>query len=90
MMRGAVQNILETVGHTPIVKLNNVTRHIKSEIYVKCEYLNPGGSMKDRVAINIVTDAERRGLGSLDAQHASSTATPPTLATFESPGIGSR
>ena len=59
MMRGAVQNILETVGHTPIVKLNNVTRHIKSEIYVKCEYLNPGGSMKDRVAINIVTDAER-------------------------------
>jgi cystathionine beta-synthase len=62
MMRGAVQNILETVGHTPIVRLNNVTRHIKSEIYVKCEYLNPGGSMKDRVAINIVSDAERRGL----------------------------
>jgi cystathionine beta-synthase len=62
MMRGALQNILEAVGHTPIVRLNNVTRHIQSEIYVKCEYLNPGGSMKDRVAINIVTDAERRGL----------------------------
>jgi cystathionine beta-synthase len=62
MMRGALPNILEAVGHTPIVRLNNVTRHIQSEIYVKCEYLNPGGSMKDRVATNIVTDAERRGL----------------------------
>jgi cystathionine beta-synthase len=63
MMKGALPNILEAVGHTPIVRLNNVTRHLKqSEIYVKCEYLNPGGSMKDRVAINIVTDAERRGL----------------------------
>jgi cystathionine beta-synthase len=63
MLKGALPNILEAVGHTPIVRLNNVTRHLtKSEIYVKCEYLNPGGSMKDRVAINIVTDAERRGL----------------------------
>ncbi len=62
MMRGALPNILEAVGHTPIVRLNNVTRHIKSEIYVKCEYLNPGGSMKDRVATQIVNDAERRGL----------------------------
>ena len=33
-----------------------------ADIYVKCEYLNPGGSMKDRVALNIITDAERRGL----------------------------
>ncbi len=62
MMKGALPNILEAVGNTPIVRLNSVTRQIKSEIYVKCEYLNPGGSMKDRVAINIVTDAERRGL----------------------------
>jgi cystathionine beta-synthase len=62
MMRGAVPNILESVGHTPIVKLQKVARHVAASIYVKCEYLNPAGSMKDRVAMNIVSDAERRGL----------------------------
>ncbi|MSP15247.1 MAG: pyridoxal-phosphate dependent enzyme [Myxococcales bacterium] len=62
MMKGALPSILDAVGHTPIVKLQKVARHVKSEIYVKCEYLNPAGSMKDRVAINIVDDAERRGL----------------------------
>ena len=61
-MKGALPSILDAVGHTPIVKLQKVARHVKSEIYVKCEYLNPAGSMKDRVAINIVDDAERRGL----------------------------
>jgi cystathionine beta-synthase len=62
MMRGAVPNILEAVGRTPIVKLQKVARHVSAGIYVKCEYMNPAGSMKDRVAMNIVTDAERRGL----------------------------
>jgi cystathionine beta-synthase len=62
LMRGAVANILESVGHTPIVKLQKVARHVQADIYVKCEYLNPAGSMKDRVAMNIVADAERRGL----------------------------
>ena len=61
-MTGANANILETVGDTPIVKLQNVARHVAASIYVKCEYLNPAGSMKDRVALNIITDAERRGL----------------------------
>jgi cystathionine beta-synthase len=59
---GAKNNILEAVGGTPIVKLQKLARHVAADIYVKCEYLNPGGSMKDRVARNIVTDAERRGL----------------------------
>jgi cystathionine beta-synthase len=59
---GAKNNILEAVGGTPIVKLQKLARHVAAEIYVKCEYLNPGGSMKDRVARNIVSDAERRGL----------------------------
>jgi len=59
---GAKNNILEAVGNTPIVKLQKVARHVAAEIFVKCEYLNPGGSMKDRVAMNIITDAERRGL----------------------------
>ena len=61
-MTGAAANILETIGHTPIVKLQKVAKHVAAEIFVKCEYLNPAGSMKDRVALNIVTDAERRGL----------------------------
>src|SRR5688572_11968962 len=62
MMKGSLQNILEAVGRTPIVRLNSVARHVAADIYVKCEYLNPAGSMKDRVAMNIVADAERRGL----------------------------
>lgn len=62
MMHGARANILEAIGGTPIVRLNKVAAHVKSDIYVKCEYLNPGGSMKDRVAMNIIRDAERRGL----------------------------
>ena len=61
-MTGAKGNILEAIGRTPIVKLQKVARHVAAEIFVKCEYLNPGGSMKDRVARNIVEDAERRGL----------------------------
>ena len=40
------------IGNTPIVKLNKVAAHVKSEIFVKLEYLNPGGSMKDRVALH--------------------------------------
>src|SRR5205814_8417540 len=62
MMKGAVHNVLEAVGDTPIVRLNQVGSHVAAEIYVKLEYMNPGGSMKDRVAINIVRDYERRGL----------------------------
>lgn len=62
MMKGARANIVEAIGNTPIVRLNRVAAHVKSEIYVKLEYLNPGGSMKDRVALNIIKDAERRGL----------------------------
>ena len=62
MMKGARATVLDAIGSTPIVKLNKVAAHVKSDIYVKLEYLNPGGSMKDRVAMNIVRDAERRGL----------------------------
>src|SRR5262245_1732486 len=62
MMKGALPNILEAVGRTPIVKLQSLAKHVKAEIYVKCEYMNPAGSMKDRVAMTIVDDAERRGL----------------------------
>jgi len=56
-----LKNILEAVGRTPLVKLNNITRGIKSVVYVKPEMLNPGGSVKDRIAISMVEAAEREG-----------------------------
>ena len=61
LMSGAVGNILQAVGNTPLVKLNHLGAHTKAEIYVKCEFMNPGGSMKDRIAINIMNEAEARG-----------------------------
>ena len=57
LMTGAVPSIIETIGNTPIVKLNAVAADVESEIYVKIEYLNPAGSMKDRVGLNIIRDA---------------------------------
>jgi cystathionine beta-synthase len=62
MMKGALENITQAVGHTPIVKLNRVAQGVLADIYVKCEYLNPGGSHKDRVAINMIRRAEEAGL----------------------------
>jgi cystathionine beta-synthase len=62
MMKGALENITQAVGHTPIVKLNRVGQGVAADIYVKCEYLNPGGSHKDRVALNMIRRAEEAGL----------------------------
>lgn len=62
LMPGAVPSIIETIGNTPIVRLNAVTADLESEIYVKVEYMNPAGSMKDRVGLNIIRDAEERGM----------------------------
>jgi cystathionine beta-synthase len=62
MMKGALENITQAVGNTPIVKLNRVAHGLAADIYVKCEYLNPGGSHKDRVAINMIRRAEEGGL----------------------------
>jgi len=53
--------ILETVGDTPLVKLNRVTRGLQSTLYAKIEFMNPAGSVKDRVALHILEEAERRG-----------------------------
>ena len=61
-MRGALSDITKAVGNTHIVKLNRVTEGLESSIYVKCEYLNPGGSHKDRVALNMIREAEATGL----------------------------
>src|SRR2546426_11048426 len=56
------QNILEAIGHTPLVKLNRITRGSKAQVYAKCDYLNPGGSVKDRIGTTMIEDAERKGL----------------------------
>ncbi len=54
-------NILQTIGRTPIVRINRLgPKHVT--LYVKVEFFNPGGSVKDRLAIGIIEDAERRGL----------------------------
>ncbi|MCX8066152.1 MAG: cystathionine beta-synthase [Candidatus Hydrogenedentes bacterium] len=57
-----VDNILDTVGKTPIVKLNKINQGLKPEIYLKLELFNPGGSVKDRIAMAMVNDAEKKGL----------------------------
>ncbi|HZB14904.1 MAG TPA: pyridoxal-phosphate dependent enzyme [Chryseolinea sp.] len=54
-------SIVETIGNTPLVKLNNVTKGIKGTILAKVEYFNPGNSTKDRMAIKMVEDAEKAG-----------------------------
>lgn len=54
-------SILETVGHTPIVQLKKIFPHSKHNFFAKVEYLNPGGSIKDRVAIAMIEEAEKRG-----------------------------
>ena len=54
-------SVMDTVGNTPLVKLNRIGAHTKATIYAKLEYMNPGGSVKDRVAFQIVQDAEESG-----------------------------
>lgn len=56
------KNILDVVGNTPLVRLNNLTKNIQATVLAKLEYLNPGGSMKDRIGIAMIEDAERKGL----------------------------
>ena len=56
------QNLLEAIGRTPVVPLRHVARGLAVPVLVKCEHMNPGGSVKDRIALAIVDDAERRGV----------------------------
>ena len=55
-------SILEAVGHTPLVRLHRITSGLKPTVVAKVETLNPGGSVKDRIGLKMVEDAERRGL----------------------------
>jgi len=56
------RTILGTIGRTPLVALRRIGRDLPVPVLVKCEHMNPGGSVKDRIALAIVEDAERRGL----------------------------
>ncbi len=59
-------NIVETVGRTPLVRLNNITKDLPATIAVKCEFFNPLGSVKDRIGMAMIQDAEDRGLLNAD------------------------
>src|SRR3984893_12879812 len=58
----AYDTILELIGNTPLVRMGRVGRHGKPAILAKIEYANPGGSVKGRIGIRMIEDAERRGL----------------------------
>ena len=60
-MKGAKANVVDAIGGTPIVKLNHITKDIDSEIYVKLEYMNPGGSTKDRIGAYMLDQAVKEG-----------------------------
>jgi len=56
------KDIVETVGHTPLVRLNRVTAGVPATILLKCEFANPLGSVKDRIGMSMIEDAEKRGI----------------------------
>jgi cysteine synthase A len=55
-------NIVETIGRTPLVRLNKVTEGLPATILLKCEFFNPLGSVKDRIGASMIEDAEKRGI----------------------------
>src|SRR5213078_1452713 len=54
-------DVIDAIGNTPLVELRRVTAGLPVKVFIKCEHLNPGGSVKDRTARAIVLDAEERG-----------------------------
>ncbi len=59
--RRPYDNVLETVGWTPLIRLSRITRGIRTPVYAKAEFFNPGGSVKDRIGLPIIEQAERNG-----------------------------
>lgn len=57
-----LNNILEAIGKTPLVRFNKINHDLSCEIYGKCEFMNPGGSIKDRIAAHMIDQAERKGI----------------------------
>jgi cysteine synthase A len=62
MSKDRVENILELIGSTPLVKLNRIVEDTMADIYAKLEFFNPGGSIKDRICLSMIEDAESKGL----------------------------
>jgi cystathionine beta-synthase len=62
MTSNVFDNVLGTIGHTPLVRLNRIAREVPARVYAKIETFNPGHSIKDRMAIKMIEDAERQGL----------------------------
>ena len=61
LMHGAVEDVSHAIGNTPLVKLNRLSSGLKANIYCKLGYMNPGGSVKDRIALQIIEEAEKSG-----------------------------
>ncbi|HOK56519.1 MAG TPA: cysteine synthase A [bacterium] len=61
-MMKVAENITELIGDTPLVKLNRIKKGIDAEIYAKLEFYNPCGSVKDRIAVSMIEDAEKKGI----------------------------
>ncbi len=59
--RIGLQSILETIGNTPLIRLSRITAGLRTPVYAKAEFFNPGGSVKDRIGLAIIEDAEERG-----------------------------
>jgi cystathionine beta-synthase len=59
--RKACNSILETIGNTPMIRMNKICKHIPATVYAKVEYFNPGHSVKDRMALQMIEDAEKDG-----------------------------
>ena len=56
-----MKDILDAIGNTPIVKLNKIGQELNCSLYGKCEFLNPGGSIKDRIGKHMIEQAEKDG-----------------------------
>src|SRR4051812_2653392 len=61
-MYGTFENVLETIGRTPLIRLRKLGKGLPCPIYAKVEFFNPGGSIKDRVARSMIEKAEREGI----------------------------
>ena len=64
LKRGVLDSITDAIGNTPIVRLNNLTKDLEAEVDVKIESFNPTGSVKDRVAVAMIEDAEEKAFSS--------------------------